>query len=177
VGEITFGILINTLHEQGLDDLVLRTISRTDVPGYGMQLARGVTALAETWSAERQAVGEGSNNHFMLGMIEDWMHEHVAGLAQSPDSAGWRRALVSPTFVSGVAAAASVHDSPVGRYEVSWQRTDADDIRVEVTVPSDGTSLVRIAGIPEHEIGPGAHTFLVAIVEPVLDLEPMNHHD
>lgn len=177
VGEITFGTLIGILHAQGLDDLVLSTISRPDVPGYGMQLARGVTALAETWSAERQAVGEGSNNHFMLGMIEDWMHEHVAGLAQAPGSAGWRRALVSPTFVTDVPAAASVHDSPVGRYEVSWERTDADHIRVDVTVPPDGCALVRIPGIPEHEVGPGAHTFRASTLEPALDLEPMIHHD
>ncbi|MBC7593821.1 MAG: family 78 glycoside hydrolase catalytic domain, partial [Kineosporiaceae bacterium] len=59
VGEVTFGLLIDVLQRRGLGDLIYSTISRPDVPGYGMQLARGVTALAETWSAERLAVGEG----------------------------------------------------------------------------------------------------------------------
>ena len=159
VGEITFGMLVRTVHEAGHGDLILSIIRRTDVPGYGTQLARGITALAETWSAERQAVGEGSNNHFMLGMIDDWMHENVAGLVQAPGSVGWRQALVSPTFLAGVPSAESVHESPLGRYEVSWQRETDDTVRVNVVVPPDGSALIRVAGIPEHVVAQGAHTF------------------
>ncbi|PRA81099.1 family 78 glycoside hydrolase catalytic domain [Microbacterium sp. MYb66] len=164
VGEVTFALLVEMLHRRGHAELVHRTISRTDVPGYGMQLARGVTALAETWSAERLAVGEGSNNHFMLGMIDRWLQSDVAGLRQSPGSIAWRSAVIAPTFLSSVPSAASVYHSPRGTYRVAWRREERR-VRVEIEVPADGQARVVIPGVAPHDVGPGVHVYTAADVE------------
>jgi alpha-L-rhamnosidase len=159
VGEVTFALLVEMLHRRGHAELVHRTIARTDVPGYGMQLARGVTALAETWSAERLTVGEGSHNHFMLGMIDHWLQSDVAGLRQSPTSLAWRSAVIAPTFLSGVPRAASVYHSVRGTYRVAWQR-EGHGVRVEIEVPIDGQARVLIPGVAAHDVGPGVHVYL-----------------
>ena len=160
-GEVTFAALIDQLHRRGHGDFILQTISRTDVAGYGMQLDRGVTSLAETWSGERLEVGEGSNNHFMLGMIEDWLHHDVAGLRQADLSTAWRAAVVEPTFLAEVPSAASVSHTVHGTYAVEWRR-DGETITVEVVVPPDGRATVRIPGIAEHEVLAGVHGYSLA---------------
>ncbi|MBT2486897.1 MULTISPECIES: family 78 glycoside hydrolase catalytic domain [unclassified Microbacterium] len=161
VGEVTFALLVELLHRRGQAELVYRTIARTDVPGYGMQLSRGVTALAETWSAERLAVGEGSNNHFMLGMIDHWLQSDVAGLRQSPNSIAWGAAVIAPTFLTGVPSAASVYHSARGTYRVAWRR-EGHGVRVEIEVPVDGRARVLIPGVPAHDVGPGGQVYFTA---------------
>lgn len=160
VGEVAFEPLVNSLHRRGLDELVYRTISQPDLPGYGMQLAAGVTALAETWSARGEASGEGSNNHFMLGMIDHWLHKDVAGLRQADGSIAWRRAVVEPVFLPDVCSAGSTHDSPMGRYGAHWTR-EPDHIVLTVEVPNGGQAAVRVRGLAPQDVGHGVHTFRV----------------
>jgi len=162
VGEVGMEPLIDALHLAGRDDKIWEIIRRDEVPGYGMQLAKGVTALAETWSTESGPDGEGSNNHFMLGMIDHWLHRHVAGLRQAPASVGWRRAIVEPVFLDGVGDAESVLESSAGRYAVRWVRRAPGRIGIHVDVPSGGEVLLRLPDRDEMRIGCGSHDLEVA---------------
>ncbi|WP_146114876.1 family 78 glycoside hydrolase catalytic domain [Microbacterium sp. MYb45] len=175
VGEVTFALLVDLLHRRGHAELVHRTISRTDAPGYGMQLARGVTALAETWSAERLTVGEGSNNHFMLGMIDHWLQSDVAGLRQSPTSIAWRSAVIAPVFLAAVPSAASVYHSVRGTYRVAWHREGAG-VRVEIEVPVDGQASVLIPGVAAHDVGPGTHVYFADDADTVMATAEVSAH-
>ena len=47
-GDIGYHFLLSTLHEAGRDDVIFDMNSRSDVPGYGYQLAKGATALTES---------------------------------------------------------------------------------------------------------------------------------
>jgi len=165
VGEVGIGPLLDVLHRHGRDDLINRIIRRPDVPGYGMQLHRGVTALAETWSAGAGPEGEGSNDHFMLGMIDHWLHKHVAGLRQADDSVAWRDAVVEPVFLAGVPGASSTHLSPTGTYRVAWVRS-ATSIEVTAEVPPGGSASLRLPGLPRRTIGPGRHVAGIATPGP-----------
>lgn len=160
VGEVALEPLVNALHRRGLDDLTYRTISRTDVPGYGMQLSLGVTALAETWSAARGPEGEGSNNHFMLGMIDHWLHRHIAGLRQADDSVGWQRAVIEPVFLTDLPAASSWYRSPLGRYAIEWERGLTGEVTVVVTIPPGGLATVILPGLALHEVSSGVHSYV-----------------
>src|SRR4051812_6707182 len=62
-GDIGYRYLLRVLAEEGLSDVIFDMNSRSDVPGYGYQIAKGATALTESW----QAFATNSNNHFMLG--------------------------------------------------------------------------------------------------------------
>ncbi len=163
VGEIGIGPLLDVLHRHGRDDLIYRVISRTDVPGYGMQLAKGATALSETWSGEpgQGGQGEGSNNHFMLGMIDHWLHRQVAGLRQADGSVAWQHAVVEPVFLAGVASASSTHLSPIGTYGVAWERLTDNQVAVTVEVPPGGGATACLPGVPVTIAGAGCHRFVV----------------
>lgn len=158
VGENTWPSLMRALHAMGRDDVTDALVHDATGPGYGWQLAHGATALPETWLGATGARNDNSQNHFMLGMVHDWMAQTVAGLAQHPQSIGWRRALISPTPTPSVRSARTDYESPLGRYAVEWDA--ADGFRVTVTVPPGGSAdVVLPGGGGSHDVGPGTWTF------------------
>ncbi|UAJ79515.1 family 78 glycoside hydrolase catalytic domain [Leifsonia sp. ZF2019] len=162
VGEIAFEPVVDAFHRRGLDDRLYALLARPDVPGYGMQVAKGLTSLAETWSAESGPEGEGSQNHFMLSMISHWMTGVVAGLRQAPESVGWSRARVEPRFLATVDSASFTYDSPAGRYAVAWCRQDRGAaIELTVAVPPGCVAEVHLDGEPARACAAGAHRFAV----------------
>ncbi|MCS5714112.1 glycoside hydrolase family 78 protein [Herbiconiux sp. CPCC 205716] len=135
VGENSLPSLIQALAGSGHDDLLDALIRRTDAPGYGYQIAAGATALTESWQGAHGNTGVVSQNHFMLGVIDDWLTGDVAGLRQSDDSVGWRRIRVDPHPLPDVTAAVTVFDSPRGRITVGWRRDDDGRPVVAVQCP------------------------------------------
>jgi alpha-L-rhamnosidase len=128
VGEIALPALIDALTDHGDGELLLATMQREDVPGYGLQLATGATALTESWQGADGNAGVVSQNHFMLGAIDAWILGRVAGLRQHPDDIGWRHVVVDPLDLPEVESANLAYESPYGRYEVVWRR-DPDGVR------------------------------------------------
>ena len=56
-----------------------------------MQLAKGATALTETWDASIY-----SRNHCMLGHAEEWFYTGLAGIKWNPAVPGFRRIVIAP---------------------------------------------------------------------------------
>ncbi|QJU55712.1 family 78 glycoside hydrolase catalytic domain [Herbiconiux sp. KACC 21604] len=135
VGEVALPSFIRALTEAGQAQLLDRIIRRTDVPGYGYQVAVGATALTESWQGPDGSTGVASQNHFMLGVIDDWLTGDVAGLRQSMDSIGWQRVTIAPVFLEGVRSAATTFDSPAGFMSVAWERMPDGGVRLDLTLP------------------------------------------
>ncbi|MGP3968355.1 family 78 glycoside hydrolase catalytic domain [Streptomyces sp. 6N223] len=144
VGENTLPALIRALTDNGHADLLNEMIRRTDGPGYGHQIASGATALTESWQGPAGPAGQGSQNHFMLGMIDEWILGDVVGLRQAPDSIGWRQVEIRPRFLAGVGAARTTFDSPQGLITVAWTR--GPDAAVKVELPAGVTGTLRLPG-------------------------------
>ncbi|GAA2149180.1 family 78 glycoside hydrolase catalytic domain [Glycomyces algeriensis] len=128
VGEIALPALIDALTDHGDGALLLEIMQREDVPGYGLQLAAGATALTESWQGADGQAGVVSQNHFMLGAIDAWILGRVAGLRPHPDHIGWRHVVIDPLDLPEVESATLAYESPYGRYEVAWSR-DQDGVR------------------------------------------------
>ncbi|MGN7949344.1 family 78 glycoside hydrolase catalytic domain [Microbacterium sp. 22215] len=135
VGEISLSPLINALAENGDSELLLAVIERDDVPGYGLQLARGATALTESWGGTQGTAGVLSQNHFMLGAIDSWILGHVAGLRQHPDGVGWSHVVIDPVDIPELSDCSLVFESPHGRYEVKWQRDETGVRQLSYSAP------------------------------------------
>ncbi|RZM06930.1 MAG: alpha-L-rhamnosidase, partial [Pedobacter sp.] len=75
-GDIGYRYVLRVLDDAGRSDVIYDMNSRSDVPGYGWQLAHGATALTESW----QAYGFVSNNHFMLGHLMEWLYTGLGGI-------------------------------------------------------------------------------------------------
>lgn len=141
VGEIGLTWLLRALASSGHSTLLNRLIRRTDTAGYGYQIASGATSLTESWQGPSGTEGVASQNHFMLGAIDEWLVEHVAGLRQAPGSIGWRTIVVSPNPPEGVRSARYVFESPRGPIEVAW-RNDDGEAWLAISAPQSSTVIV-----------------------------------
>jgi hypothetical protein len=157
-GENSWPSLLRVLHAMGRDDVIDAMVRDDSAPGYAWQIRHGATALAESWFGATGAMNDNSQNHFMLAMVHDWMSQVVGGLAQHPESIGWRHALVAPTPLATVRAARTTYVSAVGEYVVDWVADPT--FAVEVTVPPGGAATVVMPdGSARHEVGAGTWRF------------------
>jgi alpha-L-rhamnosidase len=143
VGEIALPSLIDALTEHGDGALLLAVMQREDVPGYGLQLAAGATALTESWQGADGRAGVVSQNHFMLGAIDAWILGRVAGLRPHPDDIGWRHVVIDPLDLRDVDSADLAFESPYGRYEVAWRRTRNGVLRLRYAAPPGAVVEIR----------------------------------
>jgi alpha-L-rhamnosidase len=134
-GDIGYHYLLAVLHEAGRDDVIHDMNRRSDIPGYGMQIAKGATALTESWAA----LPTNSNNHFMLGHLMEWLHRGLAGIGQEEGSVGWRTVRIRPRPVGDIRSAEGSYESPYGRILSSWRKTGkAFELSVEIPANSEG---------------------------------------
>lgn len=150
-GDIGYRYLLRALENAGRSDVIYAMNNRSDVPGYGYQLAKGATALTESW----QALPTVSNNHFMLGHLMEWFYAGLVGIKQEETSVAFKRTVIYPQPVGDVMHAQASYESPYGRIQCAWQRTGTTfDLTVEIPpnttatvyLPADGSSPVREGG-------------------------------
>ncbi|WP_439593818.1 family 78 glycoside hydrolase catalytic domain [Microbacterium sp.] len=158
VGEIALPALIRLFAAHHADDTLYSLISRRDSPGYGFQIASGATALTETWTMAGGDEGEGSQNHFMLGMIDDWLHERVGGLRQESDDIGWKKVVIEPRMLTGVRSAQTSYRSAQGHYAVHWD-LDEGILRIGIPVGASARLQLPSAWAAPSRLGPGHHVF------------------
>ncbi|HWB91187.1 MAG TPA: family 78 glycoside hydrolase catalytic domain, partial [Puia sp.] len=142
-GDIGFRYLLKTLDLGGRPDLIYDMNSRTDVPGYGYQLAKGATALTESW----QAYPSVSNDHLMLGHIMEWFYAGLAGIV-SPDDSGTRgdapiHSTIRPEPVGDIQWVQADYHSPYGLISSHWKRSGSI-FDLEVSIPANTTATVYL---------------------------------
>src|ERR1017187_7115749 len=75
-GDIGYRYVLRALMEAGRSDVVYAMAVADTAPSYAGQIARGATALTEAWDANPNS----SQNHLMLGHIEEWFYAGLAGI-------------------------------------------------------------------------------------------------
>ncbi|TYL45314.1 Bacterial alpha-L-rhamnosidase [Nocardioides sp. BGMRC 2183] len=140
VGEVGLYALLRVLADEGLHDLAYDLATRPNGNSYAKFVNSGSTSLPEHWSGRG---GTGSQNHYMLGMLEGWLNESLAGLGQAPDSVAFEHVLVQPALVEGVDSASASYDSVRGPIATAWSR-DGDVLELTVEVPGNTTATVRV---------------------------------
>jgi alpha-L-rhamnosidase len=157
-------LICDALTNAGAIDSAYHLLLQRACPSWLYPVTMGATTVWERWDSMlpdgRLNPGDMlSFNHGDLGAVADWLHRTVAGLA--PAEAGYRRILVAPRPGGGLTHASAAHETPYGRAEVSWVRTDGR-LEVDVVVPIGATAIVRLPdpAWTEAEAGPGRHHFV-----------------
>ncbi|MFD0535697.1 alpha-L-rhamnosidase C-terminal domain-containing protein [Actinomadura luteofluorescens] len=140
VGEIALPALFRVLSAAGRDDVILTVAQQVTDPSYGYQVVHGATALTEYWDGP---TGYGSQNHFMLGAIDEWFGAGLAGIGQAADSVAFGRLVVRPAVVGDLTRAASTYRTPRGAVSSAWRRS-GHDLRLDVTVPPGAPARVEV---------------------------------
>ncbi|MDQ0966041.1 alpha-L-rhamnosidase [Flavobacterium sp. W4I14] len=146
-GDIGYRYVLRVLEDAGKSDVIFDMNSRSDVPGYGMQLAKGATALTESWAALPTV----SNNHFMLGHLMEWLYSGVGGIRQAENSIAFNHIKIEPEVVGDFTSADVRYNSPYGKISSKWEKTD-QTFTLEVNIPVNTKATVYFPVLPKYEI-------------------------
>ena len=136
-GDVGYRYLLRALADGGRSDVVFALNNQSDKLGYGMQLVKGATSLTEAWDA-----GHGSSqNHFMLGQINEWFFRNLAGIQIDPEKPGFAHIVIHPTPEGKLTWAGADYDSIHGRIS-SWWKRSGNEFTLDVSIPPGCTASV-----------------------------------
>jgi alpha-L-rhamnosidase len=139
-GDIGFHHLLNVLSDANRNDVIYKMNNRTDVPGYGYQLAKGATALTESW----QGLPIVSNNHFMLGHLMDWFYTTLGGIQQKKNTVAYKTIVIKPLPVGDITSAKTNYHSAYGEVVSDWRLVKAKQFELNVIIPANTTAAIYL---------------------------------
>ena len=146
-GDIGYRYLLRVLDDENRSDVIFDMNSRTDVPGYGYQLAKGATALTESWAA----LPTNSNNHFMLGHILEWFYSGVGGIRPAENSVAFNAIDIRPEPVGDLTSAKTSHRSPYGLISTDWEKSNNAFV-IAVNIPANTTATIYLPAAANSRI-------------------------
>ena len=136
-GDVGYRYLLRALADGGRSDVIFDINNQSEKPGYGMQLKRGATSLTEAWDANPGP----SQNHFMLGQIQEWFYHDLAGIQSGRN--GFKQIIIAPQPVGDVTWAKASYNSIRGKIASDWKR-DAGKFVLKISIPANTTATVFV---------------------------------
>ncbi len=130
-GDVGYRYLLRALADGGRNDVIFDINNQTNKPGYGMQLAKGKTSLTEAWD------GGSSQNHFMLGQIQEWFYHDLAGIQSGGN--GFKKIIIAPHPVGDVTWVKASYHSIRGKITSDWKR-DGNHFTLKTIIPANTTA-------------------------------------
>lgn len=149
-GDIGYRYLLRALEQEGRSDVIFDMNNRSDVPGYGYQLAKGATALTESW----QALTSVSNNHLMLGHILEWFYSGLAGIREAEDGVAFNKIEIKPEPVGDLTSAKASYNSPYGLISSEWKK-NGNSFSLSVEIPANTTATIYLPANTSSKITEG----------------------
>ena len=134
-GDVGYRYVLRTLEDHNAQQVIYDMNSKYDVPGYGYQLAHGATALTEGWRTE------GSNNHFMLGHLMEWLYSGLGGIRQQEGSVAFKHILIDPQIVGDITSARTSYESPYGLIRSEW-KLENGQYTLKVEIPANSEAII-----------------------------------
>jgi hypothetical protein len=138
-GDIGYRYVLRALLEAGRSDVVYDMAVENTAPSYAGQLARGATTLTEAWDANPNS----SQNHLMLGHIEEWFYAGLAGIR--PGDPGLRLIEICPQPVGDLTWVKAKWETFRGPVAVEWKR-DGRKFHLQLSLPPGMTARVTLPG-------------------------------
>ena len=158
-GDVGHPYLVAALMKYGMSDILNRMTNITDKPGYGYQVVNGATTLTEDWDGPEPGNYHGSQNHLMLGSIEEWFYGALGGMELIRSGLPFGEIRILPQPQEGVDWAEAWVMHPYGKISVSWKRT-GEEIEVQCEVPPNVTAYLEAPGKGVlRKVGSGRHSY------------------
>jgi hypothetical protein len=146
-GDVGYHYLVAALLEGGRSDVLLDMLERTDSPSYGYQLAKGATSLTEAWDANPDS----SQDHFMLGHVEEWFYSGLGGINIDFSQKGEGRLVLRPEVVGKLARVNTRYQSTLGLVQSNWQRAAAGT-DYDFTIPENSEATIEVTAALADEV-------------------------
>ncbi len=129
-GDIGYRYVIQALQDSGRSDVIFDMATEKTAPSYAGQINAGATALTEAWDANPDS----SQNHLMLGHIEQWFYSGLAGIRPDENSPGLHHIFIDPQVVGDLTDVNASWDTPRGPVSVHWTR-NSSTLRLAIDLP------------------------------------------
>lgn len=113
--------LLDVLTENGHEEVAYKIVTQKSYPGWGYMIADGATTLWERWE-KITGGGMNSHNHIMLGSVDAWFYQVIAGIRCLEP--GWRKVRIKPGVMGDLKYANASLKTIRGELSVSWQKTE-----------------------------------------------------
>ncbi len=138
-GDVGYRYLLRALADGGRSDVIFDMNNQSDKPGYGYQLKMGATSLTEAWNARRGS----SQDHFMLGQIQEWFYHDLAGIGCDPAGPGFKMIIIHPQPVGDLKWVKAGYESIRGQIISDW-KSNAGRFTLRITIPPNTTATVFV---------------------------------
>ncbi|HEX8461632.1 MAG TPA: family 78 glycoside hydrolase catalytic domain [Segetibacter sp.] len=148
-GDVGYRFLLKALAEEGRSDVIFDMNNQSEKPGYGYQLKMGATALTEKWDA---SVGNfGSQNHFMLGQINEWFFNDVIGINSDQSGAGFKKIVIKPAVLENMDWVKGSFNSINGKIRSEYKK-DKEKFVLKVSIPANTTATVYVPAAKVEDV-------------------------
>jgi len=148
-GDVGYRFLLKALAMEGYSDVIFDMNNQSERPGYGYQLKMGATSLTEKWNA---GVGSfGSQNHFMLGQINEWFFHDLAGIGVEADGAGYKKSIIKPMVAGDLTWVKGTYRTVSGLISTEW-KVEKNLFTLDVIIPANTTSTIYIPSKKESDV-------------------------
>jgi len=135
-GDVGNRYLFQALAQNGENETMYRMNNHYDAPGYGFQIKFGLTTLTEQWDPRKG----NSWNHFMMGQIEEWFYQSLAGIVPDNKKPGFKHFFIQPEIVGDMTFVKATYQSIYGTIASEWEKKDGKLIlKVEIPVNTSAT--------------------------------------
>lgn len=151
VGVQGMSLVFRALSDMGRTDLAYRVLTRESSPSPLDWVKAGETTLGDHVRGNAN-----SRNHVMYGDYVAWAFKYLAGIA--PAAPGYARALVAPRPVPALGFVTASTLTPRGEVRSAWRIVDGT-FMLEVSLPADMPTEVRLPDGTVHDVAGGTHAF------------------
>ena len=160
-GDVGHPYLVAAMMEYGLSDVLNRMSNITETPGYGYQVVNGATTLTEDWDGPMPERPHGSQNHLMLGSLDEWFYAGLGGIGSIRTHRKFEEISICPHIAEGMEFCSAKTMHPYGQVAVSWKR-NGNKALVSVTIPPNVTATLKSEdGTYCETVGSGTYEYTV----------------
>jgi alpha-L-rhamnosidase len=115
--------VIETLCQEGYDDLAWEIMTIRTSPGFGYMLEQGATSMWERWEADRDNNIMNARNHPMFSPCCVWFYKYLGGIGMEEDTDAFRHLIIAPHVPGGLSRVEVSMEIPAGKVSSAWKKT------------------------------------------------------
>ncbi len=146
-GDVGNRYLFQALARNGENETMYKMNNHYDAPGYGFQIKFGLTTLTEQWDPRKG----NSWNHFMMGQIEEWFYQSLAGIVPDEKNPGFKHFFIQPEIVGDMTFVKATYKSIYGNIASAWEKKDGKLI-LKVEIPANTSATIKLPIAKNSEI-------------------------
>ena len=138
-GDVGNRYLFQALARNGENEMMYKMHNHYDSPGYGFQIKFGLTTLTEQWDPRKG----NSWNHFMMGQIEEWFYQSLAGIVSDVENPGFKHFFIQPEMLGDMTFAKATYKSIYGKIASAWEKKDGK-LFLKIEIPANTSATVKL---------------------------------